>query len=210
MKQNPCKICRRAGQKLFLKGERCSSPKCAIIKRPYPPGLAKKRRRRGSFSEYAKELKEKQKLKKYYGLSEKQFANHVKGILHKRGQVEDATLLLVDKLERRLDNVVFRLGLAKSRREGRQLVSHSHFLVNGKPNNIPSYSLKKDDLISLKETKKKKMIFSLLSTTLKNYNPPSWLKLDKSKIEGKVVGDPIIEDVSATVDIPSIFEFYSR
>ncbi len=210
MIQNSCKICRRQGQKLFLKGEKCSSPKCSFIKRPYPPGLMKKKRRGGGFSEYAKELREKQKLMKHYGLREGQFRKYVKAVLHKRGKDKDATLLLVDSLERRLDNVVFRLGLAKSRREARQLVSHSHFLVNNKPANIPSLSVKKDFVISLKETKKKKSLFKLTPSLLKNYQPPEWLKLDKDKLEGKVVANPKMEDLVATVDIPSIFEFYSR
>jgi len=204
-----CKTCRRLNQKLFLKGDRCSSPKCAFIKRPYAPGLQKKRRR-SNLSEYGKELKEKQKLKRFYGLREKQFKKYIEAVLEKRGKVEDASLLLIDLLERRLDNVVFRLGLAKSRREARQLVSHSHFLVNEKPVNIPSFKVKKDDIVCLKETKKKKPVFQNFSSSLKNYQAPNWLKLDKSKLEGKVVGNPSAEEITSAVDIPSIFEFYSR
>lgn len=210
MKQNVCKICRRLDQKLFLKGEKCSSPKCSIIKRPYPPGIKKRRKRRVLLSEYGKELMEKQKLKNYYNLQENQFRRYVKEILQKRGKVEDATLLLIEKLEKRLDNVVFRLGFARSRKESRELVSHGHFLVNSKSVNIPSFEVKKGTVISLKENKKKKPLFKNLTLTLKNYQAPAWLKLDQKKIEGKVVGKPSLEDSGSAVDISSIFEFYSR
>lgn len=203
-----CKICRRLGQKIFLKGERCLSPKCSFIRRPYAPG-SKKKRRSGSFSEFAKELKEKQKLRNYYGLGECQFRNYVKFVLQKRGQGGDATLLLLKELERRLDNVVFRLGFAKSRREAKQMVSHGYFLVNGKPVNISSFATKKGIDISFKENKKEKIIFKNLSSALKSYQAPKWLDLDKEKMEGKITAEPTAEDVN-NIDISSIFEFYSR
>lgn len=209
MKKNVCKICRRLGDKIFLKGDKCSSPKCSFIRRPFPPGPKKKRRSR-SLSEYAKELREKQKLKKQYGLSERQFCKYVQGILKKRGKVEDAALLLIRKLENRLDNVIFRLGLAKSRKEARRLVSHSHFLVNSKTINIPSFSVKKGIVISLKENKKNKPFFKNIAAALKNYQPPLWLKLDKEKLGGEVIGEPLLEDVGSTVDISTIFGFYAR
>jgi small subunit ribosomal protein S4 len=161
-------------------------------------------------SEYGKELAEKQKLQKYYGLREKQFGHYVKGILDRRGKVEDATLLLIRQLESRLDNVVFRLGFAKSRVEARQLVSHSHFLVNGKSVNIPSFQVKKDMVILVKPSKNQKIIFKNLSAAWKNYNPPSWLKLDKEKMEGTILSQPSAADAGSTVDITAIFEFYSR
>ena len=203
-----CKICRRLGQKTFLKGEKCLSPRCPFIRRPYAPG-PKKKKRSGSFSEFAKELKEKQKLRNYYGLGERQFRNHVKAVLQKRGQGGDATLLLLKNLERRLDNVVFRLGFAKSRREAKQMVSHGYFLVNGKPVNISSFAAKKGVNVSFKENKKEKIIFKNLSSALKNYQPPKWLELDKEKMEGKIIAEPTAEDVN-NIDISSIFEFYSR
>ena len=203
-----CKVCRRLGQKTFLKGERCLSPKCAFIRRPYAPG-PKKKRRSGSFSEFAKELKEKQKLRKYYGLGERQFRNHVKAVLATRGQGGDATLLLLKELERRLDNVVFRLGFAKSRREAKQMVSHGYFLVNGKPVNISSFATKKGIKISFKENKKEKVIFKNLALSLKSYQTPKWIELDKEKMEGKIVAEATAEDVN-NIDISSIFEFYSR
>ncbi len=206
---NVCKICRRLGQKLFLKGEKCFSPKCPMIKKAYPPG-ARKKRRKSSGSEYGWELAEKQRLRHYYNLSETQFRNYVKNILKGREKVEDAGLLLIRKLEKRLDNVVYKLGFAKSRKEARQLVSHGYFLVNSKPVNIPSFELKKGDKISIRETKKKKTLIKNLSVTLKNYQPPTWLKLDKNKLEGELIGEPTKQDVGVPVDISAIFEFYSR
>ena len=141
MESSKCKICRRLGVKLFLKGERCLSPKCPMVKRPYPPGQ-KRKRRKGSPSEYAIQLGEKQKLKIWYNLAERQFKNYIKKVLEKRARIEDAASELIRILESRLDNVVFRLGFTPSRAQSRQLVSHGFFLVNGKPINIPSYSLK--------------------------------------------------------------------
>ncbi|MCX6791324.1 MAG: 30S ribosomal protein S4, partial [Candidatus Gribaldobacteria bacterium] len=171
-----CKICRRLGQKIMLKGEKCLSPKCTMVKRPFPPGPKKKRGGRGNVSEYGKQLAEKQKLQKYYGLRAKQFGSYVKKVLHRRGKVDDATMVLVRALESRLDNVVFRLGFAKSRSEARQLVSHMHFKVNGKPVNIPSFETKKGMVITVEENKREKTAFKNLSLTWKNFSPPSWLK----------------------------------
>src|SRR3989338_4567978 len=171
-----CKTCRRLGQKLFLKGDRCLSQKCAMVRRAYAPGPQKKRRG-GSPSEYKKSLYEKQTLK---------------------------------KLESRLDNVIFRLGFVNSRIHARQLVSHGYFLVNGKPVNIPSFNVKKGDIISIKESKKKKPIFKELQTQLKRKEAPLWLNLDRGKFEGKSVGEPNLEEVKPPAEIPLIFEFYSR
>lgn len=185
------------------------SPKCPMVRRPYPPGQ-KKKRRGFRVSEYGKELAEKQKLKKYYNLKERQFRGYIKQILQSRGGEEDATLALIKILEQRLDNIVFRLGFTRSRKEARELVAHNHFLVNSKPVNIPSFMVKRGDIISVKETKKKKTFFKNLAIILKNYQPPVWLKLDKAKIEGQVAGEPSLEDLDSPVDIPSIFEFYSR
>lgn len=207
---NPkCKICRRAGEKLFLKGERCFSPKCAMIKRPYPPGQRRKRRRRPP-SEYAKELREKQKLRNWYNLREKQFKNYVNKILAKKGKVKDASALLIQKLEYRLDNVIFRLGFALSRSKTRQLVSHGFFMVNKRAMNIPSHQLKKGDIISLKSQKAGKKIVKEIRALIKKQKVPSWLQLDVEKLEGKVVGIPTLEEVAPSVEIAVIFEFYSR
>lgn len=209
MKYDQCKTCRRLGKKLFLKGDRCFSPKCAMIKRAYAPGLQKKRRG-GAPSEYKKSLEEKQTLKKWYGLSEKQFKRYVKETLAKMGKVEDVSAELIRRLEKRLDNVIFRLGFAKSRVQARQLVSHSYFLINGKPVNIASYEVKKDDLIALKENKKSKGVFKELVNELKRKEMPAWLSLNKDKFEAKAIGEPNLDEVNPPAEISSIFEFYSR
>jgi len=208
MENNKCKICRRLGVKLFLKGEKCLSPKCPMVRRPYPPGMRGKRRK--ILTEYGKELKEKQKLKNWYNLREKQFSRYIKEVLQKRGQTENVSVLLIEKLESRLDNVVFRLGLASSRTQARQLVNHGHFLVNGKRVNIPSFQTKKGDKVSLTEKSKKKNIFQDIMPSLKKYNPPSWLKFNYQKIEGEIIDSPSLEEVSPPAEISSIFEFYSR
>ena len=152
MSDSKCKICRRMGIKLFLKGERCVTQKCQMVKKPYPPGK-KGKRRPTPLSEYGRELREKQKLKNLYNLKERQFKNYVKRVLKKRGKVENASDLLIKILESRLDNVVFKLGFTVSRSQARLLVSHGYFLVNGKPTNIPSRQLKKGDIISIKPQK---------------------------------------------------------
>ena len=209
MRYDQCKTCRRLGQKLFLKGERCFSQKCAMIKRAYAPGPPKKRRG-GSSSEYKKSLNEKQALKKWYGISERQFKKYVKQTLEKMGKVENVSAELIKRLEERLDNVIFRLGFAKSRPQARQLVSHGYFLINGKPVNIPSYAVRKGDIISIKEHKKQKGGFKELSTQLKRQEAPSWLSLNKEKLVAKSVGEPNLDEVKPPAEISLIFEFYSR
>lgn len=197
------------GVKLFLKGEKCVSAKCVMIKRPYPP-TQKGKRRLPSLSEYARELKEKQKLKNWYNLRETQFKRYVKETLAKRGKIEDASHYLIQILEKRLDNVIFRLGFAKSRSEARQLVSHGYFLVNGKPVNIPSFRVKVGDVISVKNQKLKKVIFSDIKEKLKKQKIVSWLSLDSDKLEGKVISEPKFEEVVPPVEVSAVFEFYSR
>lgn len=205
-----CKICRALGQKLFLKGDKCFSQKCPMLKRPYPPGLIGKRRKIGGKSEFGKQLSEKQKLKKIYGLRERQFKKYVNEIIKKRGKIKDDSLELIKKLESRLDNVIFRLGLAKSRKMARQLVLHKFFLVNNKPVNIPSYNVKVGDEISLKESKKNKKIIKEILFTLEKKEFPSWVKFDKKKITAKIIKEPSIDISQIPVEIPLIFEFYSR
>lgn len=209
MQDAKCKICRRLGAKLFLKGERCLSPKCPMVKRPYPPGEKRKRRARAP-SEYTKELQEKQKLKNWYNLKEKQFRNYVKEILAKRGKVQDAGAMLIGKLESRLDNVIFRMGLVSSRKEARQRVSHGHFLVNGRRVDIPSFQVRKGDIISLRPASLKKPAFQNLKAVLKKQQPPAWIKLNVEKIEAEIVGLPTLEEVAPPAEISTIFEFYSR
>jgi len=195
--------------KLFLKADKCFSIKCPMITKPYPPGIRSKRRKRGG-SEYGKELAEKQKLKNWYNLAERQFSNYVKAILEARGKVEDTASLLIQILERRLDNVVFRLGFAPSRSAARQFISHRHVLVNGKIVNIASYQVKKGDVITLKPSSTKKALFQNLATILKKHNSPSWLELKAESLEGKVIGLPNLEEAAPPAEISSIFEFYSR
>lgn len=200
IKTDKCKICRRVGTKLFLKGERCFSPKCAMVKRPYPPG-EKTKKRKTAFSEYSKELKEKQKLKNWYSLSEEQFKKYVKEALKKRGTVEDAGTFLIKRLESRFDNVIFRLGLAVSHNQARQMISHRRFLVNGKIINIPSYHLKKGD----------KIIFrSSIKLNLKKHELPAWLSLNLEKMEAEVKEEPEIDLSTLPAEISVIFEYYSR
>jgi len=208
-KKSVCRKCRRYGMKLFLKGEKCFSPKCPMIRRSYPPG-EKPKKRLPPPSEYAKLLAEKQKLKLWYNLRERQFKNYVKEALSQRGKVEDISHYLVKILEMRLDNVVFRLGFAESRRKARQLVSHGYFLVNGRSVNIPSFRLKIGDTISVKPQKLKKVIFKNIKEKLKKHQLPSHLSLDIEKLEGKVIDEPKFEEISPPVDIHSVFEFYSR
>lgn len=180
-----------------------------MVRRAYAPGLQKKRKG-GSPSDYKKSLEEKQTLKKWYGLSERQFKRYVKETLEKMGKVEDVSLELIKRLEKRLDNVIFRLGFAKSRVQARQLVSHGYFLINKKPVNIPSYQVKKDDVVSVKENKKAKGVFKDLTNELKRKEVPVWLSFDKQKLEAKTAGEPNLDEVKAPAEISLIFEFYSR
>jgi small subunit ribosomal protein S4 len=209
MRESDCKACRRYGAKLFLKGDRCFSAKCAFTKRPYAPG-PKSKRRLGQLSEYGKELMEKQKLKNWYNLTEKQFGNYVRKVLNKRGKVENTAEELIVKLESRFDNVVFRLGFALSRPQAQQLVSHGLLTVNGKHIDTPSHEMKIGDVITPRPQKIKKTLFQNLQNTLKKYKAPSWLQIDAEKIEGKIVGKPTIEESAPPAEVSSIFEFYSR
>jgi small subunit ribosomal protein S4 len=204
-----CKICRRAGAKLLLKGSRCYGQKCAMVRRPTAPGKKGKRRTR-QLSEFGRELREKQRMKAWYNLREQQFKNYVKAILAKKSGDEDLPLALMGVLENRLDNVVFRLGFAPSRLGARQLVGHKSFLVNGKPVNLPSYQVKKGDTVSVAPRKAKNTYFTQLLATLKAYKAPAWLALDAEKMEGKRVGDVTLEEAAAPAEIGSVFEFYAK
>ncbi len=202
-----CRLCRRAGEKLFLKGERCFSPKCAIARRPTPPGVhgaAKKR----SLSEYGRQLAMKQKIKRIYGVMERQFRNHFEEVKKRKGIVGNE---LLGRLERRLDNTVYRLGFASSRALARQLVSHKCFSVNGKRMDIPSFEISVGDIITVKPGKKEKNYFKNLSETIRNkQGTPAWLSLDVEKLEGKVVSLPARNDVEVNVDPQLVVEYYSK
>lgn len=174
------------------------------------PAPEKRRKREGAVSEYKKSLKEKQALKRLYGLSEKQFKRYVKESLGKMQRVENVSDELIKSLEKRLDNVVFRSGFAKTRAHSRQMVNHSYFLVNGKPVNIPSFKVDKGDVIAVKAQKKTKPIFKDLAAELKKVETHVWLVLDKAKFEVKAIGEPSLAEVNPPVEISSVFEFYSR
>ena len=204
-----CKICRRAGIKLFLRGERCLSQKCPMIRKPYPPGPKTKKRRK-NLSEYGKELREKQKLKNWYNLDEKQFRMYVAKAMEAQRKGKEVGTTLIQILESRLDNIVFRLGFAPSRSGARQMVSHGHFEVNGRLTNIPSYLVKKGDKIKVKETSQKKTIFQKVLPQLLQHHLPSWLRLDSKKLEGEVIDLANLEEVAPPVELSSIFEFYSK
>lgn len=209
MKQSKCKICRRSGEKLFLKGEKCLSAKCAMIKRPYPPGQ-KAKKRRSSMTEYGYEIKEKQKLKKWYNLSEAQFKKYVYEVMEDKSSEVDVASQLIAKLESRLDNIVFRLGWAKSRAQSRLLVTHGHFLVNGRKVDIPSYRISVGDVISIREGSKETEALKVIPETMKKYQVPQWLTYDSLKIEGKLSRVPTPEDVQLPSEVSIIFEHYSR
>ena len=205
------KIERRIGEKLFLKGERSYSPKSALVKKPYPPGIHgnKKSRRPKKMSEYGQQLNSKQKVRNTYRMLEKQFKNYVKAALTSKKDLSEA---IMSKLEHRLDNVVYRLGLAQSRDQARQLVNHGHILVNGKKVSIPSYEVKTGDEIRIREGSKKSPFFSTLAPQwLARYEVPAWVEIDKVQMVGKVKGHPTLEESGLNPnDLQAIIEFYSR
>jgi small subunit ribosomal protein S4 len=206
MKEPPCKKCRRAGQKLFLKGERCFTPKCAMVKKPYVPGMHGRKRRR-ALSEYGSQLAEKQKLKIIYGVTEKQLRKYFKEAAKSRGVATD---VLLAKLETRIDNIIFRLGLAESRAKARQIVGHGHVLLNDRKIDIPSIHVEKGDIIKIKKSSLNKGLFKNLDTKLKKFNPPAWLSLDKENWQSNVLALPSKEETESPVDLQMIVEYYSR
>ena len=201
-----CRQCRREGQKLFLKGDRCYTGKCALDRRPaQTPGQHGKGRKK--LSEYALQHREKQKTRRYYGVLESQFAKYFEMASSKQG-VTGENLLRI--LESRLDNVVYRLGLAMSRPEARQLVSHNHFSVNGKKVNIPSYLVKAGDVISLNEKSRGSDKFKAIIEANASRAVPAWLDMDKNKLEAKVVNLPAREEIDLPVEEHLIVELYSK
>lgn len=201
-----CRICRRENLKLFLKGDRCYGDKCAFDRRSYAPG-EHGQRRRGKASDYGVQLREKQKVKRMYGLSEKQF--HIFFTIADRQKGITGTNLLVG-LERRLDNVVYRLGFANSRTQGRHFVRHSHFLVNGKKVNIPSYLTKIGDVISLCENSKKVQAINDSLEAVVRRGVPQWLQLEKEQMQGIVRSLPVREDLTMPMQEQLIVELYSK
>jgi small subunit ribosomal protein S4 len=169
----------------------------------------KRKRNTKALSEFGKELREKQKLKNWYNLRERQFKSYVNEALEKQGQ-EDTGNLLIRILENRLDNVVFRSGLASSRSTARQIVNHGHFDVNGKKVDIPSATLKKGDVVSVREASKKKPYFQNITPSFKKFKSPSWIELNTEKFASKIVGEPSLVEAAPPAEVSAIFEFYSR
>lgn len=200
-----CKVCRRLGFSV------CGKTKCASRRKPYPPGIhgrGSKRGRRRMISEYGAQLREKQKLKFLYGLNERPFKNLVSRASAAKGT--DTTRRVIELLERRLDNVVFRLGFAPSRRAARQMVSHRHILVDLRPVTIPSYTVKIGQSIQIRPRSLSLGLFRDLDLHLKKYEPPSWLLLDKEKKECRVAVSPRADEAESGINLPAIIEFYSR
>ena len=198
-----CRLCRREGQKLFLKGERCYSEKCALEKRAYAPGQHGQNRKKNS--NYGLQLREKQKAKRFYGLQETQFRNYFDKAAAKKGMT-GANLLIM--LETRLDNAVFRMGFASSRKEARQLVTHGHFTVNGKKADIPSIAIKAGDVIAVKEKSASSPKFKEIKEM--TISTPAWISIDTNKLEGKILSMPTRDMIDTPVEEHLIVELYSK
>lgn len=201
--ESSCRLCRREGIKLYLKGDRCYSDKCAVQKRAYAPGQHGQGRKK--ITNYGLQLREKQKAKRIYGVLEAQFRKYYAEADRRKGITGENLLKL---LELRIDNVVYRLGLAESRTEARQLVRHGHFTVNGKKVDIPSYEVKVNDVIAVKDKSKASPKFKALAEVAGNV--PKWLTSDKDKMEGHVVALPQREDIDVPVNETLIVELYSK
>jgi len=205
-----CKLCRREGEKLFLKGERCFSPKCPLEReRDYPPGehgrTARFRRRRQS--DYSRQLREKQKVRRIYGVLERQFRRYFREAERRPGLTGENLLVV---LESRLDNVVYRLGFADSRAQARQLVMHGHIVVNGRRTNIASYIVRPQDTITVRDGSRKRTYFKERAERLDEGAVPSWLDLDAKKMTARVLNLPVREDLETRLNEQLIVEYYSR
>jgi len=203
-----CKLCRRQGEKLFLKGERCYSPKCAFERRAYAPGMHGRRRTfRRKVSDYGVQLREKQKARRIYGVLERQFRRYFRLAVKHKG-LTGANLLQI--LERRMDNVVYRLGFASSRDQARQFVSHGHFDLNGRKAMTPSLLVKAGDVIAVRERSRKNQYFKDLQKTLEHVTASEWLTLDASGMKGQVLSLPSREQIDVPVKEQLVVEYYSR
>jgi small subunit ribosomal protein S4 len=198
-----CRLCRRESQKLFLKGERCYSVKCALEKRNYAPGQHGQARKK--VSDYGLQLREKQKAKRFYGLLETQFRNTFEKAAKKKGMTGENLLIM---LETRMDNVVFRMGFASSRKEARQLVTHGHFLVNGKKLDIPSAEVKPGSVVRVKDKSQSSPKFKEIKDM--SISVPAWISVDVQKLEGRVLSLPRREDIDTPVAEHLIVELYSK
>ena len=201
-----CKLCRREGMKLYLKGERCYTEKCAVVRRPYPPGQHGQGRIK--LSEYGLRLREKQKMRRIYGLLEQQFSGYYKQASGMKGRTGEEMLGVI---ERRLDNVVHRMGFAASRPQARQLVRHNHILVNGKRVNIPSYRVNPNDKIEIREKSRKIAFVAAALAASDNRQQASWLEVDKEKFSGVFRGMPVRDELNEPmVREQYVVEYYSR
>ena len=204
-----CKLCRREGAKLFLKGARCFSAKCAIERRAYPPGQhgrgAAFRRRRAS--DYSRQLREKQKARRIYGVLERQFRRYFREAVRRSGMTGENLLII---LESRLDNVAYRMGFAESRAQARQLVQHGHFDLNGCRTNIPSALLKPGDVVSVRQSKRQRKYFKELLAVMQERKSPDWLAVEPSQLTGRVLALPTREAIEQPLDEHLIVEYYSR
>ena len=201
-----CKQCRREGEKLYLKGEKCLGPKCPVTRRAFPPGQHGPTSR-AKVTPFGVQLREKQKAKRIYGLMERQFEGYFTKAASRQG---DTGVFLKQFLEMRLDNSVYRFGFAKSRAAARQLVTHGLFQVNGKSVDIPSYQLRAGDLVTIQPNKAKKGAFKELSERLGKHQTPAWLSMDVPNLTGKVINKPTAEELDKSFDAKLIVEFYSR
>jgi small subunit ribosomal protein S4 len=200
-----CRLCRREGAKLFLKGTRCYTKKCAFERRPTPPGQHGVRRRK--MGDFGIQLREKQKVRRVYGVLERQFHNYFVDAENREGITGEN---LLRNLETRLDNVVFRLGLGISRAQARQLVAHGHFAVNGVPTDIPSFALKPGDKVEVREGRRGREAFKITRETLKSHTAPEWLSLDAANLSGTIVSLPRRDQMPLDLSEQLVVEYYSR
>jgi small subunit ribosomal protein S4 len=203
--ESVCRICRREGAKLFLKGTRCYTKKCAFERRPSPPGQHGVRRRK--VGEYGLQLREKQKVRKTYGVLERQFRNYFRAASKHTGVTGE---YLLRTLELRLDNVVYRAGFAPSRAAARQLVAHRHFAVNGRPTDIPSFQLKAGDKIEVREARRAREPFKVAKETLRNHQGPEWLTIDPATLSATIVTPPSRDQMPLDLNEQLVVEYYSR
>ena len=203
--ESVCRLCRREGAKLYLKGTRCYTKKCSFERRPSPPGQHGVRRRK--VGEYGLQLREKQKVRRVYGVLERQFRNYFRVASTSSGVTGE---YLLRSLELRLDNVVFRMGFASSRAQARQLVGHGHFAVNGRPSNIPSYQLRPGDRVEVRESRRNREPFKTAKETLKSHQAPEWLSVDAASLSGTVTDVPRRDQMPLDLNEQLVVEYYSR
>ncbi len=203
--ESVCRLCRREGAKLYLKGSRCYSKKCAFERRPSPPGQHGVRRRK--VGDYGLQLREKQKVRRVYSVLERQFKNYFDSAEARPGVTGENLLRM---LELRLDNVVFRMGFAPSRAAARQLVTHGHFSVNGRPTNVASYQLRTGDRIEVRESHREREPFKVAKETLRSHQAPEWLSIDAAKLAGTILDQPRRDQMPLDLNEQLVVEYYSR